>query len=137
MVPAVKGLLLGMANTFAIAMVNALAAATNTDVGRNRILRGSAPDPLELFMIVTLFGLFPAMFTGLFVGWLAGVTRGRSHRVRLAVIAVPAVGLVAFLGAATRSPTLIALSCIPTFVAVSILERWTRAPLAMPIARTT
>jgi hypothetical protein len=136
MVPAVKGLLLGMANTFVIATVNALAAATNTDVGWGKMLRGSDPDPLELFAIVMLFGLFPAMFTGLVIGGVAGVLR-RSPAARMVVLAIPAVGLVFFLGFSTRSLELILLSCIPTLAAVSILERWTRPPLVVPVARAT
>jgi hypothetical protein len=135
MPPAVKGLLLGIANTLAIATANAIAVATNTEVGWSRF-KGSPPDPGELFLLVALLGVFPAMFSGLFIGWLAGQLR-QSPRWRLAVLALPAVGTVAFLGAATGSLQLIALSCIPTLAATSILERWTRAPATMPSARTT
>jgi hypothetical protein len=136
MLPAVKGLLLGVANTVVIATANAIAAATNTEIGWGRMTRGHMPDPLELFTMITMLGLFPAMFTGLFVGWIAGLLRLRPAW-RLAILSLPAVGLVAFLGAATGSLHLIAVSCIPTLAATSILERWTRAPALVPSARTT
>jgi hypothetical protein len=55
-------------------------------------------------MLVVLFGVFPAMFTGLLVGWIAGLLRHRSPLYRLVALAVPAFLTVACLGAATRSP---------------------------------
>jgi hypothetical protein len=135
MLPAVKGLVLGMANTIVIATANAIAAATHTEIGWSRTMKGSgSPDPGELFVLVTVLGVFPAMFAGLLIGWIAGRLKG-TPIVRLLILAIPAVALVAFLGAATRSWNLIALSCIPTLAMTSILERWTRTPAPVPPAR--
>src|SRR5215212_8425960 len=131
--PAMKGLLLAIANTLVIAAANAIAVATNTDIGWGR-MRPS--DANELFVVVTILGVFPAMFTGLLVGWMAGRLHTRPAY-RLAILAVPAVGMVALLGVSAGSLHLIALSCIPTLAATSILERWTREPAPVPAARTT
>jgi hypothetical protein len=118
---AMKGTLLGLANTFVIAA--AIAA--------------SEPRPsIGIFILVVIYGFIPGMMTGVVLGIIADLLRVRPA-LRIAILLVPAVAMVALLGGAFELDQLVLPACIPTAVGILILERSTRPPAPdIPEART-
>lgn len=85
--------------------------------------------------LVMMFTILPALIVGAICGRVAEVTQRARPVVRLVVLAVPACGLVAWLAAQFAMWQYVPHACIPTLVAVSILERTTRPVELMPVAR--
>ena len=85
--------------------------------------------------LVMLFTILPALIVGAICGRIAEVTQRHRAVVRFAVLAVPACGLVAWLAAQFAMWQFVPHACIPTLVAVSILERTTRRVELVPVAR--
>jgi hypothetical protein len=90
----------------------------------------------EATTLVVMFGGIPGVIAGGFLGWIARCLEARSPRLRVPLLAVPAVGVVCFLAASFDMSATIPVACIPTLVAVLLLERWTRrvTPAPVPIA---
>ena len=114
-----KGALLGLVNTVAVAICIAVTMG----------------DP-QAFGLVAFIAPFAALPCGAVVGLAARVTEGLAPRARLAILAPAPIGLVFALGHELRMGELAPVSCIPTAVAIAILERWTRRPSPIPVART-
>ncbi|MFN0252238.1 MAG: hypothetical protein ACKV2T_35505 [Kofleriaceae bacterium] len=104
-----KGTLLGLANVVLIAIGLSMSEAS-----------------AGVLMLVLIFGAIPGMCLGLVLGVFAGAFSKLAVAARLAILILPSVGLVYLLADefAMRDYTVVAM--IPTVVATSILERWTR-----------
>lgn len=85
--------------------------------------------------LVMMFTILPALIVGAICGRVAEVTQAQRPVVRLAVMALPACGLVAWLADQFAMWQFVPHACIPTLVAVSILERTTRRGELIPVAR--
>ncbi|CAN5474923.1 hypothetical protein BH11MYX1_BH11MYX1_47560 [soil metagenome] len=116
----VLGVLLALANTIVIAI--GIAAA-------------KAGDPVENTTLVCVIGGMPALLAGLAVGVLAHATRSAAPWARRIWLSVPALGCVLALGAWMGELHFVGVACIPTSVAVMILERRTRAVREPEVAR--
>jgi uncharacterized membrane protein len=119
MTPVAKALSLATLNVFLIAY------ALSVEVGA-RI--GSA------IVLVVIFSIIPALLLGALLGRIAEATAAHRPLWRLAVLALPASGLVITLASAFEMLQFAPYACIPTFVAASILERTTRQPQSVPVA---
>lgn len=86
--------------------------------------------------LVMIFGAIPGMFLGLILGLFAGGFPKLAIAIRLALLIVPSLGLVYMLADEFAMSDYIAVAMIPTAVAGSILERWTRwrEPPPLPVA---
>jgi hypothetical protein len=103
-----RGLLLGVANTLVTA--TALAVAER--------------EP-GLLVMVAMFAIIPGALAGFALGAIAG--RLQAHRaIRVAALLLPAVGVVVGLGVRFGATSFIVPACIPTGIAVLLLERSTR-----------
>lgn len=83
--------------------------------------------------LVMIFGAVPGMFLGLILGLFAGAFPKLAVALRLALMIVPSLGLVYMLADEFAMADYIAVAMIPTAVAGSILERWTRWSEAPPL----
>jgi hypothetical protein len=83
--------------------------------------------------LVLVFGAVPGMFLGLILGLFAGAYAKAPVLVRLAMLLGPSLGLVYVLADQFVMRNYILLAMIPTAVAGSILERWTRWREAPPL----
>lgn len=119
MTPVAKALWLATLNVFVIAY------ALSVEVG-DRV--GSA------VALVVIFSIIPALLLGALLGRIAEATAAHRPLWRLAVLALPASGLVITLASAFEMLHFAPYACIPTCVAASILERTTRQPQSMPVA---
>jgi len=117
-----KGLLLAAANVLVIA-VGLTVASGNGAMLVLALMVGSAP------------GL---VASGVLFGLLAEALATQSPRWRIALLALPPLGLVAAVGSLLgfRFLALVPFVCIPTLVSALVLERWTRraVPAAVPVA---
>lgn len=118
--PVAKGFWLAIANVFVIAF--ALSCEFHP--------RGSE----HVMSLVVMYAIFPAIIVGTVLGGIAEATAARRPLWRFAVLAVPAWGLVVLLANVFDMRQFELHACIPTFVAVSILERSTRKRELVPIA---
>jgi hypothetical protein len=114
------GALLGLAN----ALVIALGIAVREHGG------------LDAFIALTCASLIPALFAGMAIGSLAERTPTWPVVARLPLLVVPAFLIVAGLGALAQFDQYIAVACVPTLAAASLLERRTRARDEVPPARS-
>ena len=112
------GGMLGAANTLFIAI--AMGVYTHDD---------AAPA-----VFVFLIGLIPGLLTGMVLGVVAGATARCNAWLRRALLAGPAIALVALLAKTFGVVELIAPAVIPTLVCVLILERKTRYVASIPVA---
>ena len=87
-----------------------------------------------LSVLIVAYGCWPAILLGYVLGKIADATSSQRTVARLAVLAVPACGLVVMLAALCHLLRFAPHACIPTFVAASILERTTRKPVLVPRA---
>lgn len=117
-----KGTLLGIANVFVIA------------IGMSLLEH----EP-QLMSLVVMFGAVPGLVAGAILGSLAGAIGTRPPVFRVALLALPAICVVFGLATEFAMQDLAMISCIPTLVAVLMLERWTRVapPEPVPVARVT
>jgi hypothetical protein len=113
-----NGALLGSANALFIAI--AMSCYTRDAAG--------------MAVFVFLIGMVPALFTGMVLGAIAGVTPRRNVWLRRALIAIPALALVAALGLFFNVRQMILPAAIPTIVCTLILERSTRYVAPVPVA---
>ena len=86
-----------------------------------------------IVLLVTMFGIVPAIVLGALLGWIADVMKPLPIWLRRTVLVVPAILLVCVLGAEFSMQQLIFVSSIPTVVASLILERATRLNLPPPV----
>jgi hypothetical protein len=117
---AFKGLLLGALNVLVIAI--GLAGIEHASIAS----------------LVIVIGGGPGLVAGFVLGLIAQAIDHVRVPIRIAVLALPAVGLVFLLARIWGMDGAAPISCIPTLVATLILERWTRkrpAPPPVPIAR--
>ena len=93
----------------------------------------------QMMSLVVMFGGIPGALAGAFIGAAASAMSSSRPAVRIALLALPAVGVVFGLAHEFGMQDLAMVSCIPTLVAVLILERWTRVVTAppVPVARVT
>ena len=120
---AFKGIVLGAANVVVVA------------------LGLSAGDPEASGLIIFIGGL-PGVLMGGLLGILAGVLATRDRRLRVALLTLPAFGLVVVLASASGMSAAVPAACVPTFIAALVLERWTRQvppppPVPVATARST
>ncbi len=89
--------------------------------------------------LVLVFGAIPGMFLGLILGLFAGAFPRIAVAARLALLIVPSLGLVYMLADEFAMADYILVAMIPTTVASSILERWTRwrETPPLPVAHVT
>jgi hypothetical protein len=113
-----NGALLGSANALFIAL--AMSCYTREAAG--------------MAVFVFLIGMVPGLFTGMVLGAIAGLTARRNVWVRRALIAIPALSLVAVLGLFFHVGQMILPAAIPTIVCTLILERSTRYVAPVPVA---
>ncbi|GEM_PF-6829749 len=83
--------------------------------------------------LVMVFGAIPGMFLGLMLGLFAGAFPKLAIALRLALLILPSLGLVYMLADEFAMKDYVAVAMIPTAVAGSILERWTRWREAPPL----
>ncbi|MBA2541170.1 MAG: hypothetical protein H0V17_16130 [Deltaproteobacteria bacterium] len=134
--PVWLGIWLGLANAIAVGFVLGLHSAT--DGGYSHHTR-----PLSLAVLIGCLGIVPGAGVGAALGCVTKALRDVSPMLRLLVLGVLAMfALVIFLGLPSPGligswyPTpMIPPACVPTLVAVLILERRTRPPERMPAAR--
>lgn len=93
-------------------------------------------DPNVMVWVIA-FGMVPGVVLGALLGWLADVMRALPIWLRRCVLVVPAVLLVVALAVEFSMESFIYVSCIPTAVAVLLLERSTRKVVvpAVPVAQ--
>jgi hypothetical protein len=117
-----KGILLGLANVFVIAI--GMAALENE---------------ARLMVLVVMFGLVPGVLAGAVLGAATSWVTSLSPALRTLILALPAVGVVFGLAREFGMQDLATVSCIPTLVGVLMLERWTRVVPTppVPVARVT
>jgi hypothetical protein len=115
----VRGCLLGAANVLVIALAMAIKL-----------------DDRAVASFVILLGGLPGVGTGAVLGWFAHLIGARPPALRVVLLAIPAMLVVIVLAAAFGMDDLALVSCIPTLVAVLLLERGTRrvAPAPVPVA---
>lgn len=118
MSPVAKALWLATLNVFLIAYALSVEVGARTDA----------------IAMVVLFAIIPSLLLGALLGRIAEATSAHRPLWRLAVLALPACGLVMVLASAFEMLHFVPHACIPTFVAASILERTTRAPQVVPVA---
>jgi hypothetical protein len=128
-----KGFVLAMATL----IVNALGLALSFDVdpfacGGNC---SDAVTTVSLFMEFATAAFIPCVLAGLLLGWAAGESAHAPPWARWLVLALPAAGFVLVLAAGAKLLDFALLSMLPTLAAVTALERWTRAPREIPVAR--
>jgi hypothetical protein len=111
-----KGTILGVVNVFVIAIG---VAALEHEAG--------------LMSLVVMLGGLPGLLAGGIIGGAAQAMSRLSPTPRIALLALPAVGVVFGLAHEFAVPELATVSCIPTLVGVLILERWTRVVSAPPV----
>ena len=125
-----KGALLGAINVVVIAIAMAAFEASPEEAA-HRLDAGTA-------LLVIMFGGLPGIVGGLMLGALAYALERSAIALRIAVLTLPALGLVFLLAREFQMMHLALVSCIPTAVAALILERWTRKPAdppPVPVAR--
>jgi hypothetical protein len=115
-----KGTFLGLANVVLIAIGLSMSEAN-----------------AGVLMLVLIFGCIPGMFLGLILGVFAGAFPKLAVAARLAMLIVPSLGLVYLLADEFAMSDYILVAMIPTVVATSILERWTRWREAPPLPQAT
>ena len=118
--PIAKGILLGIANTIVIAVGLGTAFSTRDIAGP-----------------IMIFGCMPAMLIGALEGGLADWTARNPPWVRLLVLTPMPIGFVWVMANALRLGAIGDAACIPTLVAVVILEKTSRAEPLVPSARVT
>jgi hypothetical protein len=119
--PAGKGFIIGICN---LVVVSAAIAGT---------VAGSSEGTVQAFVLIGMLAFVPAIVTGTVVGWIAGAIAHLHRAIRITILLPLSVGAVASLGHLFDMDDLILPSCIPTLVAVMILERWTRPTVANPL----
>jgi hypothetical protein len=113
--PALKGIVLAIANVLVIAIGMSVVAHED-----------------GVFMLVVMFGGIPALVVGTLLGLFAGQYATRSRHLRTALLSLPAFGLVVLLAVFFGFDAAIPIACVPTFIAVLVLERWTRQVVPEP-----
>jgi hypothetical protein len=115
--PSMLGALLGLANMVVIASAIAL------DLGEGG----------EAFGAILVLGALPALMAGVALGAAAHRTREWSLGSRYAVIGLPAFVVLVLCGSVIIPfAYYIPFACVPTFIAVRILERRTRVATTLP-----
>lgn len=116
-----KGTVLGALNVFVIAL--GMAAWEG--------------GPAMVFL-VTMFGILPGVIAGMILGAIAGATASSPRPLRVAILSLPAVGVVYALARQFGLQELAYVCSIPTVILAVILERWTYQPAdppPVPLAR--
>jgi hypothetical protein len=115
-----KGIALGAANVLVIAI--GLAAAEKQ---------------ANIAVLVMMFGGVPGLVAGAGLGALASFTATIPPPIRVAILTLPALGVVYGLAHEFGLQELALVSSIPTVVAALVLEKWTRHvdPPPVPVAR--
>lgn len=91
--------------------------------------------PRSLFLQFFAAGFIPCSLAGIVIGWIADGYARASRWWRWLVLACAASFVVIALAAAAKLLDFALVSMLPTLAAVSVLERWTRAPRELPLAR--
>ena len=123
-----KGALLGILNVLVIAIGIAMLGP------RSAWFEGTG----TIAKLVFMYGSLPGLIGGVCLGVLASALDRSAMVLRLAVLTLPALGLVYLLARGFRMTDFALVSCIPTVVAALVLERWTRKPPEpppVPVAR--
>jgi ABC-type dipeptide/oligopeptide/nickel transport system permease subunit len=110
-----KGTVLGVLNVFVIAL------------GMAAYEGGPA-----MMFLVTVFGILPGVIAGAALGGLAHVTDSLSRPLRVAILTLPAIGVVYVLARQFRLDELAYICSMPTAIVAVMLERWTYKPADPP-----
>jgi hypothetical protein len=116
-----KGTVLGALNVFIIAL------------GMAAYEGGPA-----MMFLVTVFGILPGVIAGAALGGLAHATESMSRPLRVAILTLPAIGVVYVLAQQFSLEELAYICSFPTVVVALVLERWTYKPTdppPVPVAR--
>jgi hypothetical protein len=135
MPPAVKGLILGLANAVAMALGFGLLIALGYELSKGGLIMCKCAKPMEsgeAIFLLCLQGIPYGLGAGTVIGVVAGATRRLSSPIRLFVLYGCAVCVL--LVPAMVWPGLLPLALIPTMIHTHILERWTRVPTPASIA---
>jgi hypothetical protein len=88
-----------------------------------------------VLVIIVASAIVPAVFLGGALGKLGEATADHRPLWRFLLLALPACGLVVWLAGKFDLQHFVPHACIPTLAAASILERVTRKPQHVPIAK--
>ena len=116
-----KGTVLGALNVFVIAL------------GMAAYEGGPA-----MMFLVTVFGILPGVIAGAALGGLAHATESLSRPLRVAILTLPAIGVVYVLARQFSLEELAYICSFPTVAIALVLERWTHKPVTpppVPVAR--
>lgn len=91
--------------------------------------------PISLFMQFVAMGFIPCSLAGILIGWIAGASAHAPCWSRWLVLAFLASFVVVVLASSAKLFDFALVSTIPTLAAVTALERWTRGPREIPLAR--
>ena len=125
-----KGILLAVANVFTVALCTAVAIRNPASLSwMHRGYRGT----LDVFAIVAVNSMLPAILVGAMLGRLGGSLLAR-RRARLVILTIAASACVALFGVVSDWYVLIPFAALPTLGWTSVLERWTRPSSPLPLA---
>jgi hypothetical protein len=136
----IKGMVLGFANVLAIATLLGFTVAIQPPTGwedPEELAWGYNHGPTagtEVALLIVCIGLIPGTAIGALLGWLARQLGQLGRAARIAILAAPALLVVAQLGLYTNHPELVLPACIPTLAGCAILEQWTRQRPVLPFA---
>jgi hypothetical protein len=88
-----------------------------------------------VLVVIVVSAIVPAVFLGGFLGKLGELTAECRPLWRWLLLALPACGLVVWLADKFDLTHFVPHACIPTVAAASILERVTRKPQHVPVAK--
>src|SRR5690606_20098334 len=85
-----------------------------------------------MVFLVTFFGILPGIIAGAALGGLAQATESLARPVRIALLALPAIGVVYVLAQQFSLEELAYVCSFPTVILAVVLERWTYKPAEPP-----
>jgi hypothetical protein len=95
---------------------------------------GSGDTSLGIGIIVFMFGIVPALVTGMSLGAVAAATDRKPVAVRCAILALPAIAVLLGMAELFDLARMFLLAAIPTVVCALVLERRTRYVAPVPLA---
>lgn len=79
-----------------------------------------------------IIGGIPGVIAGALLGGFAALLKSASPWLRIVALTAAAISVVAVLAAVFRMEEFVPIAGVPTFIAVLLLERWTRRSLPPP-----
>jgi hypothetical protein len=124
----------GFALAMATLVVNSIGLSLSIDLNPFECggMCAEGPAPVSQFLTI---GFIPCALAGIVIGSIAGALAHGSPLRRWLVLASVATFVVVVLAALAKLLDFAVVSMFPTLAAVTALERWTRAPRELPLAR--